>query len=106
MDDQFLDKGRPKNPTEEFPEILQPVPIPLSADPAIAVLLAAINETNTFLLQQNQRIGPGRTTDRGLLPIEPDNETPLIYHHLGAAFHQERKSVMFLSSRNATAHLL
>ena len=55
-DDQLLDMGHSKNPIEELPEIMQPVHIPLNADPAIAALLAAINQTNALILQQNQRI--------------------------------------------------
>ena len=42
-DDQFLDKGHSKNPTEELPEVMQPVLVPLNADPAVAALLAVIN---------------------------------------------------------------
>ena len=52
-DNQLLDKGRSKNPAEELPEILQPVLIPVNVDPAMEALLAALNQTNALILQQN-----------------------------------------------------
>ena len=42
-DNKILDGGRSKNPAEELQEILQPVPIPINTNPAMAALLAALN---------------------------------------------------------------
>ena len=56
-DIQFLENQKSKKSIEEPPTILQPVPIPPNNDPAMAALLASLNQTNALILQQRNRIG-------------------------------------------------
>ena len=53
----FLEDKRSKNPNEELPEVLQSIPIPPNADLAMEALLAALNQTNTLIMQKSKRIG-------------------------------------------------
>ena len=50
-DHHILDEQRLKNPTKELPEILQPILIPLNADPTNTILIAAFNQTNALIQQ-------------------------------------------------------
>ena len=53
----FLDEQFHKNPIKNHIEILQPVPVSQNADPVIAALIAAFNQTNSLILQQIKRMG-------------------------------------------------
>ena len=53
---QFFETFKSKK-VQETPSFFQPVSVPTNADPAMATLLAALNQTNALILQQNDKIG-------------------------------------------------